>query len=66
MEYLIDLGFGDSPASAVIGLERGKVRFTPLAELPSLIEPGVHRPHRQTWMALRPLAQVMGGLGEQK
>jgi len=66
VEYLIEQGVQDTPTSAVIGLERGKVRFTPLAEFPSLVEPGAHRPQEQTWMALRPLAQVMAGLGKQK
>ncbi len=42
-----------------MGLQKGKVRFTPLIEFPNLIEPGVHRPKDQSWMALRPLARVM-------
>ena len=52
--------------SAFIGLQRGKVQFTALAEFPSLIEPGVHRPRRQSWVALRPVAEVMARSGTAK
>jgi 6-phosphofructokinase 1 len=61
-EYLIEQALSDSPESAFIGLQRGRVRFTQLSEFPALIEPGVQRPREQTWMALRPLAAVMAGL----
>jgi 6-phosphofructokinase 1 len=59
VEYLIEEAVADEPASAMIGLQKGKVRFTPLLEFPDLIEAGVHRPLEQGWMALRPLAKVM-------
>ncbi len=59
VEYLIEQALGDEPTSAFVGLQKGKVRFTPLIEFPNLIEPGVHRPKDQSWMALRPLARVM-------
>ena len=62
-EYLIEQALSDSPESAFIGLQRGKVRFTPLARFPELIEPDAQRPREQTWMALRPLAGVMEGRG---
>ena len=62
-EYLIKQALSEAPQSAFIGLQHGKVRFTPLDEFPNLIEPGVHRPRQQTWMALRPLAQVMARPG---
>jgi 6-phosphofructokinase 1 len=61
-EYLIEQALSDSPESAFIGLQRGKVRFTPLSQFPDLIEPDVQRPRQQTWTALRPLAEVMAGL----
>jgi 6-phosphofructokinase 1 len=57
--YLIDEALSDSPTSAFIGLRRGKMRFTPLADFPSLVEPGLHRPVDQGWLALRSLANVM-------
>jgi 6-phosphofructokinase 1 len=59
VEYLIEEALIETPTSAFIGLQKGKVRFTPLAEFPALIETGVHRPREQGWMALRPLAKVM-------
>ncbi len=59
VEYLIEQALGDEPTSAFVGLQKGKVRFTPLIDFPNLIEPGVHRPKDQSWMALRPLARVM-------
>ncbi len=63
VEYLIEQALSDAPTSAFIGLQKGKVRFTPLLEFPSLIEAGVHRPREQGWMALRPLAKVMAQPG---
>ena len=59
VEYLIGQAAKETPQSAFIGLQKGKVRFTPLAEFTELMEPGVHRPREQGWMALRPVAQVM-------
>jgi 6-phosphofructokinase 1 len=63
VEYLIEQAEAETPTSAFIGLQKGKVRFTPLSEFPALIEPGVHRPREQGWMALRPLAKVMARPG---
>jgi 6-phosphofructokinase 1 len=64
VKYLIEQALSDAPESAMIGLRRGKVRFTPLCEFPDLIEGGgVHRPREQGWMALRPLARVMAQPG---
>ncbi len=59
----VEQGVGDAPTSAFIGLEHGKIRFTPLAQFPDLIEPDLHRPREQSWMALRPLAKVMAKPG---
>ncbi len=66
VEYLIEQALGDQPTSAFVGLQKGKVRFTPMVEFPNLIEPGVHRPKDQSWMALRPLARVMAQSGPPK
>ncbi len=49
----------ETPTSAFIGLQNGRLRFTALDEYPSLIEPDVHRPLEQKWLTLRPLAQTM-------
>ena len=59
VEYLIEQAVVETPEIAFIGLRKGKVQFTSLSKFPSLIEPGVHRPLEQGWMALRPVAQVM-------
>ena len=59
VEYLIEQALSETPESVFVGLQKGKVHFTPLAAFPSLVEPGVHRPLEQGWMALRPLAKVM-------
>ncbi len=66
VEYLIEQAESGTPTSAFIGLQKGKIRSTPLSEFPELIEPGVHRPHEQGWMALRPLARVMASPGSPK
>jgi 6-phosphofructokinase 1 len=63
VEYLIEQASAETPASALIGLQKGKLQFTPLAEFPALIEAGVHRPREQGWMALRPLARIMARPG---
>jgi 6-phosphofructokinase 1 len=61
VEHLIEQALSDSPIDAMVGLRHGKVQFTPLADFPSLVEPGKHRPTDQGWMALRPVARVMAG-----
>jgi 6-phosphofructokinase 1 len=64
VEYLIEQAAAEKPTGAFIGLEKGKVRFTALDELPDLIEPDAQRPREQEWMALRPLAQAMARPGQ--
>ncbi|MFW2380870.1 MAG: 6-phosphofructokinase [Acidimicrobiales bacterium] len=59
IEHLIEQAMSDAPVDAMVGLRHGKIRFTPLAEFPSLVEPKKHRPSEQDWMALRPVARVM-------
>ncbi len=59
VNYLVEQAVAETPASAFIGLQSRSVEFTPLDELPSLIEPTAHRPLLQEWMALRPVAQIM-------
>jgi 6-phosphofructokinase 1 len=63
LKYLIDQALSDSPTSAFIGLQQGKIRFTPLTEFADMIEPEAHRPREQSWMALMPLAKVMARPG---
>ena len=59
VEYLIEQAGAEVPESAFVGLQKGKIRFTALAEFPELTESGAHRPREQGWMALRPVAEVM-------
>ncbi|MDJ0767904.1 MAG: 6-phosphofructokinase [Ilumatobacter sp.] len=59
MRHLIDQGLEDDSESAFVGLHRGKIRFTPLAEFPKLVEADARRPREQQWLDLRPLAAVM-------
>jgi 6-phosphofructokinase 1 len=40
-------------------LRGGKVTFTDLAYLPTLVEPGVRRPREQWWLNLRPIARTV-------
>ncbi len=61
VEYLVEQAHAETPSSAFIGLQKGKVRFTNLAEFDRLIEPGAHRPRDQSWMSLRPIAEIMSG-----
>ncbi|MDH3247909.1 MAG: hypothetical protein OEQ47_03070 [Acidimicrobiia bacterium] len=61
VEYLVEQAHAETPSSAFIGLQKGKVRFTDLAEFERLTEPGAHRPCDQSWMSLRPIAEIMSG-----
>ena len=63
LNYLIDQASSNDPQSAFMGLQHGKIRFTPLTEFPDLIEPDAHRPKDQAWLSLMPLAKVMGRPG---
>ncbi|MDJ0496286.1 MAG: 6-phosphofructokinase [Acidimicrobiia bacterium] len=65
LEYLIDQALSDAPQSAFMGLQHGRIVFTPLVEFPNLIETDVHRPKDQSWLSLMPLAKVMGRPGSQ-
>jgi 6-phosphofructokinase 1 len=63
LDYLIHQAMSDEPRSAFMGLQHGKIRFTPLDDFPKLIEEEVQRPKEQSWMSLLPLAKVMGRPG---
>ena len=63
LDYLIEQALSDSPGSAFMGLQHGKIHFTDLTEFPYLIEPEAHRPTDQSWLSLMPLAKVMGRPG---
>jgi 6-phosphofructokinase 1 len=63
IDFLTEQLSSDSGASAMIGLQSGRVQFTDLASYPTLIEPDAQRPLEQRWMNRRPLARVMAGRG---
>jgi 6-phosphofructokinase 1 len=59
LEYLSEQIETRTGASAMIGLQSGRLQFTDLASYPTLIEPHAQRPREQRWMSRRRLAQVM-------
>ena len=61
VDYLIEHAERGETDGAFIGLQGGKVRFTPLSEFPALTEPNAQRPIEQRWMRLRSLAKIMAG-----
>lgn len=63
LDYLIEQALSDQPQSTFMGLQHGKIRFTPMAQFPQLIEVEVQRPKSQSWLSLLPLAKVMGRPG---
>ena len=57
---LFDEPHGAETAPAlVVGLQRGQLATTNVADVPSLTEQGVERPLNQWWLSLRPLARMM-------
>lgn len=62
MHYLVEQAVADAPTNAMVGLQRGKIRFTPLSEFPTLFDTDTHRPRHQAWMELVSVADVMAGL----
>lgn len=58
IDHLVE-NAGRPEGSAFIGLQSGRIRFTPLAELPQWTEPGARRPAQQWWLRLRPIAEMM-------
>jgi 6-phosphofructokinase 1 len=59
VEYLSEQLESGARASAMIGIQSGRIQFTDLTSYPTLIEPGRQRPREQRWMAQRPLARIM-------
>jgi 6-phosphofructokinase 1 len=59
LEFLDDQAGRPAPGSAMMGVQEGHVRFTPLGRLPDLVDAGAQRPANQPWLALRSLAAVM-------
>jgi len=63
LDYLIAQALCDSPQSVFMGLQHGRIEFTPLDSFPDMIEADAQRPIDQSWMSLMPLTAVMGRPG---
>ncbi|RMG93953.1 MAG: 6-phosphofructokinase [Chloroflexi bacterium] len=59
VEYLEEQIGRPDAVSACIGLVAGETRFTPLAELPQLMDWENGRPKQEWWLNLRPVARIM-------
>ena len=59
VKFLDEQVGAEDPATAAIGLNRGKVTFTSIQALPSQIHPTLQRPVDQRWLKLRPIAEAM-------
>jgi len=60
VEHLIAQALSDDPTSAMVGIRRGYVEFTDLAEFPELIDVRARRPRKSGWwMALRRIADAV-------
>jgi len=56
---LIELAGSGSAEAMCIGRVEGKIAFTSLANMPDLVEAGVHRPAVEAWLANRDVARLM-------
>jgi 6-phosphofructokinase 1 len=59
VDPLVESAGAGAAGSAMIGLQAGRVTFTPLSRFPALVQPGVQRPRNQWWLGLRGLAAIM-------
>jgi 6-phosphofructokinase 1 len=59
IDFLIAEAGKPAPSCAAIGLQRGKVEYTSLADLPLLSNPDYQRPLDEWWLRLEPLAEAM-------
>ncbi|RME61670.1 MAG: 6-phosphofructokinase [Caldilineae bacterium] len=50
-------------SAACLGLMDGEIRFTPLYEIPRLVEADLQRPKKQWWLRLRPVARILAQPG---
>jgi len=63
IDFLIAEAGKPAPASAAIGLQGGRVRFTGLEDLPRLMAKEARRPKDQWWLELRQIARIMAQPG---
>ncbi len=59
IEYLAEQLESGGRASAMIGLQSGRLQFTDLTSYPTLIEEKAQRPREQRWLSQLPLAEIM-------
>jgi len=59
IEYLAEQLESGGRASAMIGLQSGRLQFTDLTSYPTLIEEKAQRPREQRWLTQLPLAEIM-------
>lgn len=59
LQYLEEQVHRGEPVVGCIGRVEGKIRYTNLADLPSLMQPGTQRPREQEWLGLREIARTM-------
>jgi 6-phosphofructokinase 1 len=67
INYLTQIARGEKePDSCVVGLLQSAYQFTPLEDVPRLLNRKDRRPRDQWWMSLRPLARVLAQPGPQQ
>jgi len=49
----------DEPHVVCMGYQRGELQFTPIEEAMRMTDPVLHRPKKQWWMDLRPIARML-------
>lgn len=59
IEFLVENGQTDTPASAFIGIESGKIQIHNIEEMPRMADKVNQRPHKQWWLDLRPIARIL-------
>ncbi len=59
IEFLTDEAGRKSTTGALIGMQEGHVKITPLEEMPRLIDATHMRPKEQWWLSLQPLARLL-------
>ncbi len=63
IDYLIEQADNSTPGGHFIGLQSGKIVFTPLDDLPRMVEKERKRPKNQWWLELRPVARALARPG---
>lgn len=59
LQYLVEQVYRGEPAVGCLGRIEGKIQYTPLNNLPDLMQPGVQRPQQQTWLDNEKIAETM-------